>query len=203
MTEPGLLARTCVVVVALVMAWAMPAAARQSVAERQLEIAQAQLGEGRNLEALGNAESALRADPELGEATFVKALAYEGLGRPRVAELLVLAWRDARGAGSPVDVEETLARLRRSEDAGGPIGPEQVAGFLPAQDPAPYAARIRVAVGAGRCSFAAAAAAELTLWRPDVQVHWQLQGSAAQCSGDYRGAVLALTASVRRPRPPR
>ncbi len=168
--------------VLLAPSWSLAA----SVAEEQLVHAEDRLGDGLYLDALGLAESALRADGTLAEATFLKALAYEGLEEPRLARSQLEAYRSTGGAR---DVVDALARVTGSGAAEAPADWRTT--FRPAQDPAPYLARADAALAAGQCGVARAATDELTWWRPDVAAHWRAAGASARCTGDARAAVLA------------
>lgn len=80
---------------------------------RQLEFAQSELHLSNYQKALNSAESALRLHPPLYEALAYKALALEGLGDFRVAESLLVTYREIRSGWELFPEGETvLDRVR-------------------------------------------------------------------------------------------
>ncbi len=99
-------------------------AGSESEASRQLEFAQAELNSQNFQKALTSAESALRLHPPLYEAMAYKALALEGLGDLKVAESMLITYRELRGGwenlpGAKADLERVQDkigdRIRRLE----------------------------------------------------------------------------------------
>ena len=82
-------------------------------ARRQLEFAKQEVVEGNYEKALGSADSALRLFPALYEAYVYKALAYEGLGKLKMAESFLLTYRELRpGGDADPTAEEALTRIQ-------------------------------------------------------------------------------------------
>jgi len=80
---------------------------------RQLEFAQAELNLSNYQKALNSAESALRLHPPLYEALAYKAIALEGLGDFRVAESMLVTYREIRGGWDLFPAgEHALERVR-------------------------------------------------------------------------------------------
>jgi len=80
---------------------------------RQIEFAQSELHQSNFQKALTSAESALRLHPPLYEALAYKALALEGLGDFKVAESLLVTYREIRGGWDKFpDGDAVLARVR-------------------------------------------------------------------------------------------
>lgn len=179
-------------------------ASAEQEAARQIGFARTELAQGKPDRALRSAESALRLCPDCLDAVIVKALAYEALGNPRLAEGLLLAYMEMvpEGAASE-EATENLARIQgrllqrrsaapRTSGATVPVpapdlGGDAVAGL----DLEPYRQRVRDALEQGQCRVASSAADELTLAAPGEVEGWRLAGDAARCSGNARGAVLA------------
>ncbi len=86
-------------------------------ARRQLEFAKEEIEEGDFEKALGSADSALRLYPSLYEAYVYKALAYEGLGKLKMAESFLLTYRELRPGEQDDVATEALARIQ--EKLGG------------------------------------------------------------------------------------
>jgi hypothetical protein len=80
-------------------------------ARRQLEFAQREIEEGNFEKGLASADSALRLYPSLYEAYVLKALAYEGLGKLKIAESFLLTYRELRPGENP-QAEEALNRIQ-------------------------------------------------------------------------------------------
>jgi hypothetical protein len=193
------------------------AAGIRDEAERQLTFARDELDAGKFDRALASAESALRLEPSLYDAMVVKALAYEGLGNLRMAEVMLLAYGEiATGLGPNPEVDEALARLQRSldeassvtkrgrgvahaevrvndEGADAGVTPEPLAGRGPVEplDPEPFRERVALGLSEGKCEYARAAALELTASAPDLAGGYRLLGDAARCDSRTREAVLA------------
>lgn len=72
-------------------------AGTEEEARRQLEFAQGEIDAENFQKALTSAESALRLHPPLYEAMAYKALALEGLGDLKIAESLLITYRELRG----------------------------------------------------------------------------------------------------------
>lgn len=93
-------------------------------ARRQLEFAKQEVVEGNYEKALSSADSALRLFPALYEAYVYKALAYEGLGKLKMAESFLLTYRELRpGGDADPTAEEALERIQEKlgkgdEDSG-------------------------------------------------------------------------------------
>lgn len=194
---------------------ASPASAgMREEAERQLRFARNELSEEKFERALASAESALRLEPTLYDAMVVKALAYEGLGDLKMAEVLLIAHGEvATGLGDRPDVREALVRVQAAmvdkEDARrarrglrtapAPTGPvvvekvEEVEGDerVTVLDPAPFKERVETGLSEGKCSYARAAALELTAAAPNKADGYRLLGDAARCDGSTREAVKA------------
>lgn len=82
-------------------------------AERQLEFAQTELNSDNFQKALASAESALRLHPPLYEAMAYKALALEGLGDLKVAESMLITYRELRGGWEKLpEAEDHLDRVQ-------------------------------------------------------------------------------------------
>lgn len=81
-------------------------------ARRQLEFAKTEIDEGDFEKALGSADSALRLFPSLYEAYVYKALAYEGLGKLKMAESFLLTYRELRPGEEDAVADEALARIQ-------------------------------------------------------------------------------------------
>ncbi|MCP4870594.1 MAG: hypothetical protein GY898_17975 [Proteobacteria bacterium] len=101
-------------------------------ARRQLEFAQQEVDEGNFEKALASADSALRLYPSLYEAYVFKALAYEGLGKLKMAESFLLTYRELR-PGKDEQADEALARIqeklgRGAEPAEPTEPPEETGG---------------------------------------------------------------------------
>ena len=187
-------------------------------AERQLAFAREELKAEKFDRALASAESALRLEPSLYDAMVVKALAYEGLGNLRMAEVMLLAYGEvATGLGPNPEVDEALGRLqqaiaedsptKRRKRVGGPgttgdgtaepVDPgltlEPLAGRGPVEplDPEPFQERVARGLSEGKCEYARAAALELTASAPDLAGGYRLLGDAARCDSRTREAVLA------------
>ncbi len=116
----------------LLLALLTPAAASaqsrgEDEARRQLEFAQAEIDEGNFEKALASADSALRLYPSLYEAYVYKALAYEGLGKLKMAESFLLTYRELQGAEDPV-AEEALARIQEKLGRGADQPPSSGGG---------------------------------------------------------------------------
>ncbi len=109
----------------------VPSAFAQSKAEeesrRQLEFAKGEITAGNFEKALGSADSALRLDPSLHQAMYVKGLAYEGLGNLKMAESLVLAYFEisrVKPEQDP-DAKAALERIQGKLGTGTGKGPER------------------------------------------------------------------------------
>ncbi len=82
-------------------------------ARRQLEFAKQEVVEGNYEKALTSADSALRLFPALYEAYVYKALAYEGLGKLKMAESFLLTYKELRpGGDQDPTADEALARIQ-------------------------------------------------------------------------------------------
>lgn len=82
-------------------------------ARRQLEFAKKEVGEGNFEKALTSADSALRLFPALYDAYVYKALAYEGLGKLKMAESFLLTYRELQpGADADPVAEQALLRIQ-------------------------------------------------------------------------------------------
>jgi len=175
-------------------------------AERQLGFARAELDRGEYERAIKSAESALRLEPTLYDAFVIKALAYEGLGNLALAESLLVAYQELRkGLSQHPDVAPALERMRANQESPGAKPrsrtvqvPERVQVQDTSQvavsttlDPGPYQDRVALALRAGQCASAQAAAAELTLADPHLSEGFRLKGDAERCSGRNREAVHA------------
>ena len=176
-------------------------------ARRQLGFAETELAAGNLDRALASAESALRLAPTLYGAFVVKALAYEGLGNPRLAESLLLAYQElTRGMTPDPRVAASLERLTAPEKPSSSGGKrsdrsriritvhdptDAASDAIAALDPAPYRARVKAALAAGQCAAAAAAASEFTLSQPSQPDGHRFLGDAERCAGRTRAAVLA------------
>ena len=207
------------IALSLLFALSLPASPAQAgmreEAERQLRFARDELTEERFERALASAESALRLEPTLYDAMIVKALAYEGLGDLKMAEVLLIAHGEvATGLKDRPDVDEALARVqasmaeeeverkagrrgrRGSPTPSGPVVVEQVdqsreADRPTALDPAPFKERVERGLSEGKCSYARAAALELTAAASHKADGYRLLGDAARCDGSTREAVGA------------
>ena len=186
-------------------------------AGRQLAFARQELDQGRYEAALHSAESALRLYPTAYDAWIIKALAYEGLGNLKMAEVMLIAYGEAAaGLGDRPEVQDALARVqaameqeqqprrtgpgRRTGQSGGTQTDSVVlqevttgagAGQLDDLDPIPFKERVEAALSEGKCGFARAAALELTAAAPDKADGYRLLGDAARCDGSSREAVGA------------
>ena len=184
----------------------LPAAAgMEEEAVRQLGFARAELDKGEFERAIKSAESALRLDPTLYDAFVIKGLAYEGLGNLPLAESLLVAYQELRkGLAAHPDVAEALVRVQAARSGTGTrSGPGskdrserirvQDTGPGPSTtlDAGPYLERVRLALQAGQCANAQAAATELTLADPHLAEGFRLMGDAERCAGRNREAVLA------------
>lgn len=88
-------------------------------ARRQLEFAKEEVADGNYEKGLSSADSALRLYPSLYEAYVYKALAYEGLGKLKMAESFLLTYRELRGASEQDPVaEEALTRIQEKLGRG-------------------------------------------------------------------------------------
>ena len=184
------------------------AAGLDDEAKRQLGFAETELADGQFDRALASAESALRLAPTMYGAFVVKALAYEGLGNPRLAESLLLAYQElTRNLSQDPRVAASLKRLAAPDEqptTGGKrparskiqitvhdptdtAAAEAIAAF----DPAPYRARVKAALDDGKCASALAAASEFSLAQPDLPEGRRFLGDAERCAGHPREAVLA------------
>lgn len=86
-------------------------------ARRQLEFAKQEVVEGNYEKALSSADSALRLFPALYEAYVYKALAYEGLGKLKMAESFLLTYRELK-PGEDAQADEALARIQEKLGRG-------------------------------------------------------------------------------------
>ncbi|MCO4768911.1 MAG: hypothetical protein KDA24_02700 [Deltaproteobacteria bacterium] len=85
---------------------------------RQLEFAQAELHQSNFQKALTSAESALRLHPPLYEALAYKAMALEGLGDFKIAESLLITYREMRDGWEKFpEGDEVLTRVRKKMGA--------------------------------------------------------------------------------------
>lgn len=194
------------------------AAGMEEEAGRQIDFAEDELRAGKFDAALKSAESALRLNPTLYDAFVLKALAYEGLGNPALAESLLVAYQElTKEIEDDPRVVPALERLRaaRSEPArrgrtappqttevtdpesgGGKASPTEVeqdagAETVASLDPAPYRQRVEEALDAGQCAAARAAASEFVLAQPRLPDGYRFLGDAARCDGRTREAVVA------------
>jgi tetratricopeptide (TPR) repeat protein len=96
-----------------VPSWASAQTGSEDEALRQLEFAQSELHLSNFQKALTSSESALRLHPPLYEALAYKALALEGLGDFKVAESLLVTYREIRqGWDKFPEGADVLARVR-------------------------------------------------------------------------------------------
>ena len=102
---------------ALAPAMALGQATTEEEARRQLVFAQTEIDAENYQKALTSAESALRLHPPLYEALAYKALALEGLGDLKVAESLLITYRELRGGWENLPAAE--AHLERVQDKVG------------------------------------------------------------------------------------
>jgi len=197
-----------------VLAFSLPAqAGMREEAERQLRFAQQELEEERFDRALASAESALRLEPTLYDAMIIKALAYEGLGDLKMAEVLLIAHGEvATGLGQRADIKRALTRVQAAmaeEEVERKAGRGRRATPPPSEsvvvkeidtgaadrptalDPAPFKQRVETGLSEGKCSYARAAALELTAAAPHKADGYRLLGDAARCDGSTREAVRA------------
>jgi len=98
---------------ALLPATALAQSSSEDEALRQLEFAQSELHASNFQKALTSTESALRLHPPLYEALAYKALALEGLGDLKVAESLLVTYREMRDGWEMFpEGEQVLRRVR-------------------------------------------------------------------------------------------
>jgi len=102
-------------------------------ARRQLEFAQLEVDEGNFEKALASADSALRLYPSLYEAYVYKALAYEGLGKLKMAESFLLTYRELK-PGPDEQADTALARIQGKLGRGADEAVEPVAEPDPPSD---------------------------------------------------------------------
>jgi hypothetical protein len=123
-----------------------PAAAQaqsrgEEEARRQLEFARQEVTEGNYEKALASADSALRLFPALYEAYVYKALAYEGLGKLKMAESFLLTYQELMGGIEDDEVaSEALERIQdklgRGDEPEGSTDPTPSEGDT-SSDPGP------------------------------------------------------------------
>lgn len=180
-------------------------------AERQAQFARQELDEGKFDRALKSAESALRLDPIFYEALGLKALAYEGLGQLRLAESLLLTWKELAGDGDlPTHYAQALLRVReRQEDKDNqrrqrqkgrvieiPDDPIPVIVEVVASEPEVYRQRSQKALEEGQCHGAMSAATELAQADPHGAASHRLLGDAHRCLGELPEAARAYRRSL-------
>ena len=186
--------RRSLLVLALLLLPVM-ANAQSAQSVRQAAYARAELDEGDFERALRSAESALVLSPDYGEAMFLKALAYEGLGELDLAKSTLESYLESVDAlERDPDAEPALARITDAMKRGGPgLARERDVLVIEATPEllASYRRRVEAALKRGDCRRAQQASRELTRAAPDEAAGWRMAGDAARCDNQVRSAAMA------------
>ena len=191
----------CVVALAGLITIAVPCGPKAGHAEtgneqgaRQLEFARTELEAGRFDRAIKSAESALRLDPSQYEAIVIKALAFEAIGEPGLAESLLVAYLEfTRGAEPDPRVGEALERLASTDKRKKPGARDEAAAPLSSQE---HEEAMRALIGVGRCGEAFVPAMDRVKANPkDPRAHGAL-GDVYRCAARLRPAGLAYRQAV-------
>ncbi len=166
----------------------------EDAALRQLQFARDELAAGTHNRAIKSAESALRFDPTTYEAIVIKALAFEAIGEPQLAENLLVAYLEFTTGKDPDHrVSGALKRLAEVEQVKR-SGRGQEEPSLPTLKE--HKASTRALIGVGRCGEAFVPARDFAVANPkDAGAHAVL-GDVYRCAARQRQAGLQYREAI-------
>jgi len=166
----------------------------EDAALRQLQFARDELKAGTHDRAIKSAESALRFDPTRYEAIVIKALAFEAIGEPQLAENLLTAYLEfTRGKDPDHRVDGALKRLAAAEEG-------KKSGRAQEEKPSPtlkaHKASTRSLIGVGRCAEAYVPAVEFAQANPKEPAAHAVLGDVYRCAARAREAGLQYREAI-------